>query len=183
MTIPNIITLARLVTVPVIVLLLMEGVYGWAFALFLVAGLSDGIDGVIARWVPGQASDLGRYLDPIADKALLVSMFLALGAVGKIHVWLVVLVVARDLLIVGGVLLSWLLSRPVPIMPIMVSKTNTAAQIALAALALADLGLAWRLDGLVDIMEWVVAALTIASAAAYLVGWARHMGTNGGTAS
>ena len=181
-TIPNIITLVRLVAVPAIVLLLLEGAYGWAFALFLAAGFSDAVDGAIARWVPGQASDLGRYLDPIADKALIVSIFITLGAIGAIHKWVVVLAVARDLLIVGGVVLSWGLARPVPIMPIAVSKANTAAQIALASVALADLGLAIRLSGLVDIMEWLVAALTIASAAAYVVGWARHMGSSGDAA-
>jgi cardiolipin synthase len=174
-TIPNIITLVRLVAVPVVVLLIMEGAYGWAFALFVAAGVSDAIDGTIARHVPGQASELGRYLDPIADKALLVSIFVTLGITGGIPGWLVLLVVSRDVLIVGGVLLAWVVARPVPIVPLMISKTNTVAQILFAAVVLADLGVGWRLDALVFILSWVVAALTIASAAAYLIGWARHM--------
>lgn len=175
MTIPNLITLARLVAVPVVVLLLIEHDYGWAFALFLAAGVSDAIDGAIARLVPGQASELGRYLDPVADKALLVSIFVTLGSMGPIPPWLAVLVVSRDVLIVGGVLFSWVVARPVPIVPILVSKATTAAQILFVAAVLADLGLAVRLGGLVLGLQWVVAALTIASAAAYLIGWARHM--------
>lgn len=174
-TIPNIITLVRLLAVPAVVLLIMEGAYGWAFALFVAAGVSDAIDGTIARHVPGQASELGRYLDPIADKALLVSIFVTLGITREIPGWLVLLVVSRDVLIVGGVLLAWVVARPVPIVPLMVSKANTAAQILFAAVVLADLGLGWRLDAIVFILSWVVAALTIASAAAYLIGWARHM--------
>jgi cardiolipin synthase len=174
-TIPNIITLVRLVAVPVVVLLIMEGAFGWAFALFVAAGVSDAIDGTIARHVPGQASELGRYLDPIADKALLVSIYVTLGITGQIPAWLVLLVASRDALIVGGVLLAWVVSRPVPIVPLMVSKANTAAQILFAAVVLADLGLGWRLDILIVVLVWVVSALTIASAAAYLIGWARHM--------
>ncbi len=174
-TIPNIITLARLVAVPAIVLLLMDHDYGWAFVLFVAAGVSDGIDGAIARHVPGQASDLGRYLDPIADKALLVSIYVTLGLIGRIPAWLVLLVASRDLLIVGGVILSWVMTRPVPIVPLLVSKANTAAQILFAAVALADLALAVRLEPLVVFLTWLVAALTIGSAAAYLIGWARHM--------
>lgn len=174
-TIPNIITLLRLVAVPAVVMLLLDHDYGWAFALFVAAGISDGIDGAIARHVPGQASELGRYLDPIADKALLVSIYVSLGAIGAIPVWLAILVVSRDALIVGGVILSWVMTKPVPIVPLFVSKANTAAQILYAATVLADLGLAVRLGGAVEALTVVTAALTIASAAAYLIGWARHM--------
>lgn len=178
MTIPNIITLARLVAVPAIVLLLMDRDYAWAFAVFVLAGVSDGIDGTIARHVPGQASELGRYLDPIADKALLVSIYVTLGMIDRIPGWLVLLVVSRDVLIIGGVILSWVMTRPVPIVPLLVSKANTAAQIAFAAVVLADLALAVRLEPLVVFLTWLVAALTIGSAAAYLIAWSRHMTGN-----
>lgn len=175
MTIPNIITLARLVAVPAVVLLLLEGAYGWAFVMFAAAGISDGIDGAIARHVPGQASDLGRYLDPIADKALLVSIFVTLGVIGHAPAWLVVLVVSRDVLIVGAVLLSWVVARPVRIEPLMVSKANTLAQILFAAAVLAGLGLGWAIETVVPTLGLLVATLTLASAAAYVIGWARHM--------
>ena len=175
LTIPNLITLARLIAVPVIILLLLDGDFGWAFAIFVIAGISDGVDGAIARHVPGQASELGRLLDPVADKALLVSIFVVLAATGHAPMWLAVLVVSRDVLIVGGVILSWLASRPVPIVPLMISKANTAAQIVYAALLLAVLGLAWQVGPLVDIMVWVVAALTVVSAAAYVRSWLAFM--------
>jgi cardiolipin synthase len=175
LTIPNLITLARLIAVPVIILLLLDGDFGWAFAIFVIAGISDGVDGAIARHVPGQASELGRLLDPVADKALLVSIFVVLAATGHAPMWLAVLVVSRDVLIVGGVILSWLASRPVPIVPLMISKANTAAQIVYAALLLAVLGLAWQFGPLVDIMVWVVATLTVVSAAAYVKSWLTFM--------
>ena len=180
MTIPNLITLARLVAVPVVILLLLDGDFGWAFAIFVIAGISDAVDGAIARHVPGQASELGRLLDPIADKALLVSIFVVLAAIGHAPMWLAVLVVSRDVLIVGGVILSWLASKPVPIVPLLVSKANTVAQIVYAILLLGDLGLAWQLEGPVDIMSWVVAALTLISAAAYVRGWLAFMQGEGG---
>lgn len=175
LTLPNIITLVRLVAVPVVVLLLMDRDYGAAFALFVAAGISDAVDGAIARHVPGQASELGRYLDPVADKALLVSIYVTLGIVGAIPGWLVLLVVSRDVLIVGGVILSWIVTRPVPIVPLLISKTNTAAQILFAAVVLGELGLGIALGPVVPALGWIVAALTIGSAAAYLIGWARHM--------
>ena len=180
MTIPNLITLARLVAVPVVILLLLDGDFGWAFAIFVIAGISDGVDGAIARHVPGQASELGRLLDPIADKALLVSIFVVLAAIGHAPMWLTVLVVSRDVLIVGGVILSWLASKPVPIVPLLISKANTVAQILYAILLLGDLGLAWQLERPVDIMGWVVAALTLLSAAAYVRGWLAFMQGEGG---
>jgi cardiolipin synthase (CMP-forming) len=178
-TLPNLITIARLIAVPVLVLLLLDGRFTAAFALFVIAGISDAVDGTIARYVPGQASELGAYLDPIADKALLVSIFVTLGIIGHIPAWLVILVVSRDLLIVGGILLSWILSNPVIIDPLKISKLNTAAQIVFAAMVLADLGIHWQLGWLTGALVWIVAALTIASAAAYLIGWVRHMGAGG----
>lgn len=175
MTIPNLITLARLIAVPVVILLLLDGDFGYAFAMFVIAGISDGVDGAIARHVPGQASELGRLLDPVADKALLVSIFLVLAAVGHAPMWLAVLVVSRDVLIVGGVIISWLASKPVAIVPLPISKANTVAQILYVALLLGGLGLAWQLGTLVDIMGWLVAALTLVSAAAYVRGWLAFM--------
>ena len=82
-------------------------------------------------------SEFGAYIDPIADKALLVSIYVTLAVVGAIPSWLAIVVVSRDVMIVAAVLLSWVMSRPVEIKPLLVSKLNTAAQIAFAAFALA----------------------------------------------
>jgi cardiolipin synthase len=174
MTIPNIITIARLIMVPIVIVMIMQERWAAAFILFVVAGISDGVDGFIARHFD-MKSEFGAYIDPIADKALLVSIYVALAVVGAIPSWLAIVVVSRDAMIVSAVLLSWVMSRPVEIKPILLSKLNTAAQIGFAAFALAANAYGVRLGGLEDIVMLTVATLTVASAGAYLVGWLRHM--------
>ncbi|SON56321.1 putative CDP-diacylglycerol-glycerol-3-phosphate 3-phosphatidyl-transferase 2 [Hartmannibacter diazotrophicus] len=174
MTIPNIITILRLVAVPAFILLMLDRDFHLAMLFFVVAGVSDGIDGAIARHF-NQTSELGAYLDPVADKSLLLSAFGTLGLVGVIPAWLVVLVFSRDVLIVGGVVLAWLMDRPVAIEPIMVSKVNTVAQIGYVTLVLAGLADYWSVPGLIDFGAILVSVLTMASAGAYLVSWMRHM--------
>ena len=112
MNIPNSLTLGRIVLVPLVVWLIITHEMQAAFLLFLLAGLSDAADGYLAKRY-GWNSELGAYLDPIADKALLVSIYVTLGFAGHLPVWLVIAVVSRDILIVGAVVLSWMLSRPV----------------------------------------------------------------------
>jgi cardiolipin synthase len=145
-----------------------------AFLVFLLAGLSDAADGFLAKRY-GWRSELGAYLDPIADKALLVSIYVTLGFAGHLPVWLVIAVVSRDILIVGAVVLSWMLSRPLTMQPLLVSKANTLAQIVLAGLVLAELGLGLGLHPLVKVLIWVTGALTITSAAVYFWQWLGHM--------
>jgi cardiolipin synthase (CMP-forming) len=145
-----------------------------AFVLFLLAGVSDGLDGFIARNF-NQRSELGAWLDPVADKFLLVSVFVVLGWLGVLPSWLVIFAVSRDALIVGAVVLSSLLDNPVEMRPLLISKANTMAQIVLLILVLADLAGLARLDAVIGWMIYAVAALTIASASAYLVTWLRHM--------
>ncbi|RUM96468.1 CDP-alcohol phosphatidyltransferase family protein [Pseudaminobacter arsenicus] len=174
MTVANMITILRLLLVPVVIYALLTGRMGLAFAGFVIAGVSDGIDGFIARHF-NQRSELGSYLDPMADKLLLVSVFVVLGLMGELPVWLVIAVVSRDALIVCAVMLSTVMGNPVAMKPLMISKANTAIQIVLAGFVLAEL--AFQLDygpvrpGLV----FLSGLLTIASAAAYLVAWLRHM--------
>ncbi len=133
---PNIITLGRLVAVPLTVYFILIGDLAVAFWLFVAAGVSDAVDGAIARLFDARTV-LGAFLDPLADKALLVSVYLSLAKIGLLPLWLVILVVFRDLLIVGGVLLSYTLRQPVVLRPLYVSKLNTLAQLMLAALVLA----------------------------------------------
>lgn len=173
-TVPNLISVFRLVLVPVTIDALFAGRYDVAFWVFLIAGVSDGIDGWIARHFD-QRSELGSYLDPIADKALIVSIFVTLAVVGVVPAWLTILVVSRDVLIVGGVVLSWMLGAGVPIRPLFVSKANTTAQIAFAALVLASGAFGWTPDGLWVAGEIAVAGLTAVSGAAYLVDWLKAM--------
>lgn len=175
----NLITVFRILLVPAIVYLIVSEAFMMAFLVFVIAGISDGIDGWIAKRF-GQATELGAYLDPLADKALLVSIFVSLGVLHEMPLWLVILVVSRDLFIVSAVMLSWMLSRPVRVAPLMISKANTTSQIVLAAVVLGDLALGLELMLLRDALVWLVAGLTVASAGAYLIDWGKHMDGSSG---
>lgn len=174
MTIPNVITILRFLLVPAVVFALLTDQRGLALAGFLVAGISDAVDGFIARHFD-QRSELGAYLDPMADKLLLVSVFVVLGIMGELPLWLVIAAVSRDALIVAAVLLSTIMGNPVAMKPLFVSKANTAAQIVLAALVLAELAFGFQAGPARPAMVAACGLLTMASAAAYLVGWLRHM--------
>ena len=138
---PSALTLARLCAVPLTVWLILTGSFAPAFWVFVAAGVTDALDGALARWFDARTT-IGGYLDPIADKALLVSVYIALAAQGLVPVWLAILVVFRDLLIVGGVLLSHTLGQPMMMAPLAISRLNTVAQIAFAGLVLAQRQLA-----------------------------------------
>jgi cardiolipin synthase (CMP-forming) len=174
LSIPNLITLARVLLVPVVVWAITAGEMKIAFALFLAAGVSDAVDGFLAKRFDMQTK-LGAYLDPLADKAMIVSIYVALGIAGAIPFWLVIIVVSRDIMIVGAVILSWLVDRPIELKPHMVSKANTVAQIVLAVLVLATRAFDFEVDALLLLTMGAVAALTLLSTAFYVAGWVRHM--------
>lgn len=179
MSLPNFITICRLLLVPAVVHLIVVGEYAIAFWLFAAAGVSDAVDGFIAKTFKSE-TELGRYLDPLADKALLVSIYVALGVQAELPVWLVFLAVSRDIFIIAAVLLSWILGRPVRMAPLMISKANTAGQILLAVIILADLGFGLAMTAVRTGLVVLVAGLTIVSALAYLVGWLKHMANSAG---
>ena len=174
MNIPNLISLARILLVPVIVWAIASNEMQVAFGLFVVAGLSDLVDGFLAKQFR-MATELGAYLDPLADKAMLVSIYVTLGIVEAVPRWLVILVVSRDIMIVTAVILSWLVDKPVKLKPLLVSKLNTLAQVLLAAFVLARLGIELRLELAIQVLTAMVAALTLLSIAFYLAAWVRHM--------
>ncbi len=174
LSIPNVITLGRIILVPVVFWLLVSDKPRAAFYCFVCAGVSDAIDGYLAKSFDWKTT-LGAYLDPLADKLLIVSIFIALGMAKELPSWLVIAVVARDILIVAGVLLSWLLDNPITIHPIPISKANTMAQLLLASLVLADEAFLLNLFEAREALVWITGALTILSLAAYLLGWLRHM--------
>jgi cardiolipin synthase len=171
---PNIITLGRILLVPVIVWAIASNQMTIAFVIFVVAGVSDAIDGFLAKRF-NMTTEIGALLDPVADKALLVSIYVTLGISGDIPRWLVILVVSRDFMIVGAVIISWLLDNPVPMKPLMVSKLNTVAQVSFAALVLASLGFQFNASPYEIILAGFVTVLTLLSVSFYLVEWARHM--------
>jgi cardiolipin synthase len=170
----NLITLGRLLSVPVSIWLILAGQYGAAFWMFVIAGISDAVDGFIAKRF-NMRTHIGALLDPVADKTLLVSTYVTLGVAAQLPTWLVILVVSRDLMIVGGFLLVQLLSAKTRWEPLMVSKANTVLQIILVALTLARLAFAFDDHGLGVVLIYAVAATTVLSGAAYLVRWARSL--------
>ena len=174
MSIPNLITLGRILLVPVVVWAITAGEMRVAFVLFLAAGITDAVDGFLAKRF-GMATELGAYLDPLADKAMLVSIYVALGITDAVPRWLVILVVSRDIMIVSAVILSWLVDKPVPLKPLAVSKLNTVAQIALACVVMAALGFEFDASLAVMALTAVVAALTLLSIGFYVAEWVRHM--------
>jgi cardiolipin synthase len=175
-SIPNIITLGRILLVPFIVWAIASSQMEIAFAIFIIAGVSDAVDGFLAKRF-NMASELGALLDPLADKALLVSIYMALGIWGAVPRWIVILVVSRDIMIVTAVIVSWLFGKPIPMKPLMVSKLNTAVQVAFAALILAALGFGFKSSPYDLILMGFVTVFTLISVSLYLVGWVRHMST------
>jgi cardiolipin synthase len=170
--IPNLITLARLLSVPILVWSIVDGQMVFAFLVFIAAGASDALDGFIAKRF-GAETELGRFLDPLADKALLVGIYLALWSQEYLPNWLVLLVVWRDLLIVGGALLYQLLTRNLKMEPLLISKLNTLMQILLAAFILGMSALDMENVLVLEFLIWAVALTTVLSGATYVVGWVR----------
>jgi len=160
--------------VPVTIWLIVSDAYLLAFIAFVAAGISDAVDGFIAKRFDLETK-LGAYLDPIADKLLLVGIYVVLGMFQHLPVWLVILVASRDILIIGGMLLAWLIDRPIEIHPLMVSKINTTLQIALAGLALGLLAFEIDLQWSIVWGSAIVGLSTIASGGAYIRQWLRHM--------
>ncbi len=177
MNFANAISLARLCAAPLVIWLILTDELAVAFWLFVAASVSDAVDGYIAKHY-GTATLLGAFLDPIADKALLVGAYIALGDYDDVGIglplWIVILVVFRDMLIIGGALLFGLVTRTLSMEPLMISKVNTVAQIVLAAVMLSYLGLDIGWPVVTDALIYIVALTTLASGVAYVVEWTRR---------
>jgi cardiolipin synthase (CMP-forming) len=168
MNIPNLITLLRIILVPVIVILLIQGFFFKALIVFIVAGLSDALDGFLAR-VLKQQTVLGAYLDPIADKALLASSFITLSVLHIIPSWLAVIVISRDFIILLGISVLSIMSISVEIRPAFVSKVTTGLQLITVLLALSFRCLPGAIDGIWSLaLYWVTAFFTIISGLHYM---------------
>lgn len=137
MNIPNLLTLFRIVLVPLFVILLIYGQTFYAFLVFLTAGITDALDGFIAR-VFSQKTLLGAYLDPIADKLLLVTSYIVLAIIGLIPPWLAVLVISRDIVILIGVAVLFLNHKPIEIRPTILGKISTFAQMGTIVIVLSS---------------------------------------------
>ncbi|MBS1224087.1 MAG: CDP-alcohol phosphatidyltransferase [Proteobacteria bacterium] len=170
--IPNLITGLRILLVAPFLWLLLEECYGAALALFVIAGVSDALDGFLAKYY-GWTSELGGLLDPIADKLLLIGAILALGWLRELPGWLVALVIGRDLVIVGGAVAYHLRVERFHAAPLMISKLNTLVQLALVCAVIVHYGLTplpgWLLTGAIGL----TALTTVWSGAAYVWHWGR----------
>jgi len=172
--IPNIITLARMLMTPLAISMIVSQRFLSAFLIFLFAGISDAMDGFIAQHF-NLRTELGAYIDPLADKALLISIYVSLAVYGGLPAWLAIAVVFRDVMILVAVLVSWLLGKPVEIRPVWESKLNTAAQIGLAGFALGVRAYGLNPQPVQAYFEWVVAATTLGSGGVYIAKWLDHM--------
>lgn len=128
MNIPNALTMLRIIFVPVIIILLMQGSFVTALIIFALSGLTDALDGFLARFL-NQQTTLGAYLDPIADKALIMSCFITLSVKHVIPGWLTVIVISRDCIILIGISVLFLMSVPFEVKPSVVSKMTTLLQL------------------------------------------------------
>ncbi|WP_439814197.1 CDP-alcohol phosphatidyltransferase family protein [Zavarzinia sp. CC-PAN008] len=181
MNVPNLISLGRLLAVPVTLWLILEQHYGAAFCVFAAAAVSDAVDGYIARTFHAQ-TPLGFYLDPAADKALLVTTILALASQGLIPLWLVAVTVGRDLLIVMAILSALWLAQPMAMQPNLLGKASTLAQALLLGALLAALALPQQalLSAAVPWLIMLVACITAASGLSYLWRWIALIRVTGG---
>lgn len=167
---PNLISVLRLIAVIPVVYFLLTDQFGWALTLFAVAGVSDGIDGFLAKHY-GWTTRLGGILDPLADKTLLVCCFLVLGTLGLIPIWLVVAAVLRDLVIVAGAVFYHYRVEEVDAAPILVSKLNTLVQILLVVAVIMDRGLYPVPGVLLTLLVWLCLLTVVVSGTQYVWIW------------
>lgn len=178
MTIPNVITAFRIILTPVFVIYLINDRLNYALVVFLICVISDGIDGMVARLF-NQKSRLGAYLDPLADKTLLVTAFVLLGVRGYLPSWLTVTVIARDVMILLGVLVFHLNRLELRIRPSAVSKINTCFQFITLTLVLLK-GCVLIPPAVHDALYYITAALTIVSGLHYMQYGLKAMGEGTG---
>ena len=179
---PNCISLLRIFAVPLTVYLLLSQQMTAAFWLIIVAGVSDGLDGYLAKRL-NAVTLIGTYLDPLADKTMLIAVCLCLAHLGYLPCWIIALAILRDLLILGGVLLSNVLQLELSVDPILISKLNTVLQIIMVAFALGREAMGWDLLQVMSALVYLVAVTTIVSGTLYLARWTGALTSGGNPAS
>jgi len=169
LTLPNLLTAGRIVLVPFVVVNLAHGEIRTAFWLFAAAALTDLFDGALARLL-NQKSVLGAWLDPIADKAMLLSTLVMLVWVGALPIWLALLVGLRDIVVLLGAAAYRILTGGLEVAPTWCGKAATAAEFVLVSLVLADLALRWSL-GFIDVLAYATGVLVALSGVNYVWIW------------
>lgn len=177
MNLPNLITLSRILIIPFFVNFLVYKYYSYAFAIFLLAGISDGLDGFIARRSK-QKTKLGTFLDPMADKLLLTTSFVTLSAIHLIPVWATSIVISRDIIIIIGALMLLLFQDDLKVSPSLAGKATTLFQILYIVLLLLFVVIGKKLDAIKPVM-WIMIGFTIVSGVQYIYLWFKLLNSNG----
>lgn len=173
MNVPNALTLLRVFMVPAFVLAVVDERFALALALFGVAAVTDGLDGFIATRF-NQCTEVGAYLDPVADKILLVAGYLVLTWKGHVGFWLTTLVVSRDILIVGGAILYQMVTNALRMEPLWISKVNTLVQLIYLGCVLLAINYGWPSEESITLAAWLVALTTVSSGVSYVLEWTRR---------
>ncbi len=174
-TAANQLTLLRFVFLPFFIIAIEYGHYRWALLIFVIAGVTDGLDGLLARLFH-QQTDIGAFLDPIADKVLLSSAFILLAVKGKVGWWLTILVLSRDVLIIATVTIIVLFSDYRTFPPSLYGKINTVAQIlAVLVVMAAQVVSAPQLHSTGRLLLYLVAVTTVISGVHYIFSIARRL--------
>jgi cardiolipin synthase len=178
MNVPNTLTILRILSIPVFVILLLYDRLFIALLVFIGAGITDGLDGLIAR-VFNQRTTIGAYLDPIADKLMLLTSFIVLAILGIIPGWLTVIVIARDVIILLGVLVLLLTAHAIEIKPLFIGKAATVMQIGTVAWALVT-PFSMVMKSVFPAIIWVTAGLTTLSGLFYIYIGTKYLNEQGG---
>lgn len=171
---PNFLTTLRLAAAPTTAGLLAAGHFNAAFGVFAFAGLSDAADGFLAKRF-GLASRLGRFLDPLADKALMVALFVTLAFLGEVPMWLAATIIGRDVLILLGLAVAVAVQAPIAVQPLLIGKLATALQVIYIGWHLAALAFEFPLGATSPADAYLVGGVALASGFAYLLVWLNAM--------
>ena len=163
----------RIALVVPILLLILQGSFAWALALFCLAGFSDGLDGYLAKRFKWRTR-LGALLDPVADKLLVAGLFITLAYTQDIPAWLAAVVIFRDLVIVAGAMIYNFLVRPVQGEPTRISKLNTALQLLFLLFVLSRAGFGWPDQISITILGAATLVTVVISGVDYVWSWSRR---------
>jgi cardiolipin synthase (CMP-forming) len=176
MNLPNYITLLRIILIPFFINLMIYGYYGSALTVFAVACITDALDGLIAR-LTNTKTELGAFLDPIADKLLIISAFVTLVLLGMLPVWLVMIVVSRDVILVLGSIVLYYSDHVFTARPSIVGKATTLLQLIVVVLSLVLKNFGTEL-GAMTALQWATAGLTLTSGSQYVIRGIKIVGKN-----
>jgi cardiolipin synthase len=174
MNLPNYITLSRIILIPFFINVMIYGYYQWALAIFVAACVTDALDGLIARFT-NSITELGALLDPIADKLLILSAFVTLVLFEMLPVWLVIIVVSRDVILILGSLVIYFLGHELKARPSFIGKATTVLQLLVVTLSLILKAFGQEITG-THVLHWTTAVFTMVSGIQYVVRGTRIVG-------